>query len=103
MYFSRTRAFATAARALAPRADSHAARRVDMNGIELAERVRHDHPDMPVLLCTGYIDELPAQPSTSGYAVLTKPYREAELAERLRQALDGTSAGQAAASFGHQG
>jgi PAS domain S-box-containing protein len=72
-----------------------------MNGIELAERVRREHPEMPVLLCTGYVDELASRAGASAFPVLTKPYRESELAERLRQAFG--NGGQPAAAFRHEG
>ncbi|MBO1073990.1 histidine kinase famiy protein [Roseomonas marmotae] len=60
-----------------------------MNGLGLAEKVRQRLPGMPVLLTTGYNDELVAQgPSVSSWDVVGKPYRRAALAERVRAALD---------------
>ena len=70
-----------------------------MNGLELAQRVRERKPDLPVLLTTGYMEDLPQ--ASGSMAVLPKPYRQGELAERVKQALAG--AGQAAATFHHEG
>ena len=72
-----------------------------MNGVELAERVRTRFPGMPVLLTTGYVEELAGAATPSGMVTLVKPYRQAELAERLKQAFAGS--GQSAASFRHEG
>ncbi|MFD2366103.1 histidine kinase famiy protein [Pseudoduganella sp. GCM10020061] len=57
-----------------------------MNGVQLAERVRELRPGLPVLLATGYMDELPGRDQWQG-DVLAKPYRQADLAERVRAAL----------------
>lgn len=59
-----------------------------MNGLVLAERVRQSQPELPVLLTTGFMDELVRQGSGAfGKDILTKPYRRSELAERVRAAL----------------
>jgi CheY-like chemotaxis protein len=42
-----------------------------MSGRELAARVRDSQPDVPVLLISGYCDELPAE--TDGLRCLPKP------------------------------
>jgi DNA-binding NtrC family response regulator len=59
-----------------------------MNGLRLAELARERQPDLPVILATGYMNELPPM-SASGraFSVLLKPYRMAELTERIRLAL----------------
>jgi len=58
------------------------------NGIVLAEAVRRLRPELPVLLTTGYNEDLlvegPARPSLD---VIGKPYRPVELLDRVRQAL----------------
>jgi PAS domain S-box-containing protein len=60
-----------------------------MNGLVLAERARRRRPGLRVLLTTGYNEDLVAQgPRTEGLDVLGKPYRRAELADRVRTALD---------------
>ncbi|WP_205686760.1 histidine kinase famiy protein [Caulobacter flavus] len=61
------------------------------NGIVLAEEVRRLRPELPVLLTTGYNEDLlvegPARPSLD---VIGKPYRRVELLDRVRQALAQT-------------
>ncbi len=55
-----------------------------MNGVQLAEAVRSRCPAMPVVLVTGYADDL----RVSGERwVLTKPFVTSRLAETLRAAL----------------
>lgn len=62
-----------------------------MNGIQLAAEIRQRAPHTPVLLTTGYNDELAtAGPDRAGLDVLGKPYRRTELTDRVRQALDAT-------------
>ena len=64
-----------------------------MNGLVLAERVRESRPDIAVLLTTGYNEDLVADgPRTTAMDVLGKPYRRAELADRVRAALLNRSA-----------
>lgn len=59
-----------------------------MNGIALADAVARLAPDLPVLMATGYNEELVAEePRRSGRDVLGKPYRKAELLDRVSQAL----------------
>lgn len=58
-----------------------------MSGWELAERAHRLKPDLKVLLTSGYsLDTLAARSGTgSNPAVLHKPYRKTELAERLSE------------------
>ncbi len=64
-----------------------------MNGIQLAERLAELDPDLPILLTTGYNDDLSAaDPDRGSLDVLGKPYRKTELTDRVRQALNGTAA-----------
>jgi PAS domain S-box-containing protein len=60
-----------------------------INGWELAELARRARPDLRVLLTSGYaLETLSAQGHLrDGAFILTKPYRKAELARRLREAL----------------
>jgi PAS domain S-box-containing protein len=61
-----------------------------MNGLELVDKVRQTHPDMPVLVTTGYMDELPRpERGERGQAldILAKPYKHEDLLERVRTAL----------------
>jgi PAS domain S-box-containing protein len=60
-----------------------------VDGLALAEEVRRRAPHVPVLLTTGYNEELARKggPAASGADVLGKPYRRAELADRVSSAL----------------
>ncbi|HWU96633.1 MAG TPA: PAS domain-containing protein [Sphingomonas sp.] len=59
-----------------------------LNGIMLAEEVRALDPHVGVLMTTGYNEELVAEgPLRLGRDVLGKPYRKAELLDRVTQAL----------------
>ena len=59
-----------------------------MSGWELAEQARRIRPGLPVLFTSGYaLETLVEQGRAQAHAVvLTKPYRRAELAQRLRDA-----------------
>ncbi|MDA9441563.1 histidine kinase [Bradyrhizobium sp. CCBAU 51745] len=59
-----------------------------MSGWELAEQARRIRPGLPVLFTSGYaLETLVEQGRAQAEAVvLTKPYRKAELAQRLRDA-----------------
>lgn len=60
-----------------------------MSGLELVERFRAEHPDTPVLMTTGYNEDLVADiPRGSNLDVIGKPYRREQLADRIRAALD---------------
>jgi CheY-like chemotaxis protein len=60
-----------------------------LNGWELAERARQIRPGLKVLLTSGYALETLAERGRlpRGAVILNKPYRKAELAKRLREAL----------------
>jgi CheY-like chemotaxis protein len=60
-----------------------------LNGWELAERARQIRPGLKVLLTSGYALETLAERGRlpAGVIILNKPYRKAELAKRLREAL----------------
>ncbi len=59
-----------------------------MNGLQLAERARKRRPGLPVLLTTGYMDELVTEGAGApSMTVLSKPYRRSELAESIRNTL----------------
>ena len=59
-----------------------------MNGLELIERVHAKRPGLPVLVTTGYMDELPGRGKPSGgLDVLSKPYQHQDLLDRVAAAL----------------
>jgi CheY-like chemotaxis protein len=60
-----------------------------VNGWELAESARRLHPDLRVLLTSGYALEALAERGRLpvGAKILNKPYRKADLAKRVREAL----------------
>jgi len=62
-----------------------------MTGWELAQRARQILPDLKVLMTSGYALEALAEAGRlpPGAHVLNKPYRKADLAKRLREALAG--------------
>ncbi len=61
-----------------------------INGLALADQLRREAPHVPVLLTTGYNEELARGANIPGLDVLAKPYRRAELADRVRSALART-------------
>ena len=51
-----------------------------MNGIELAERVRGEHPDMPIAIATANVqDEVIARARAAGAVFIAKPITEDSL------------------------
>ena len=57
-----------------------------MSGLELAETLERERPELRIVLTTGYSDEIAAS-GTGGRPVLLKPYRLETLAAALDQAL----------------
>jgi CheY-like chemotaxis protein len=58
-----------------------------MSGIELAEAVRATHPDLPVIIATGYTDTTSFDSRIENAALLKKPYRMNELGAAVEYAL----------------
>ena len=61
-----------------------------MNGLDLAARVRLEHPDLRILHTTGYAE---FAASRNGHAqlsgdLISKPYRREDLARKIREVLD---------------
>jgi len=57
-----------------------------LNGIELAAEALKRHPNLKILITTGFTNIKGDRPG--GQKVLNKPYTKAELASRIRRALD---------------
>ncbi len=75
------------------------------NGIVLAEQVQARDPSTPVILTTGYNDEMSLDgPRAVVSEVLGKPYRRSELIDRVQAALRRgarTGPGRETSDFGH--
>lgn len=67
-----------------------------MNGVELAGEARRTHPDLPVLLTSGYNEAAGYENSDlpTGVAMLTKPYRREMLLNQLTAMLSQRSRAQ---------
>ena len=65
-----------------------------MNGIELARKVRAERPEIAILLTSGFSGDLiqPHNGFSTNFTVLNKPFRQSELANRLRILLSGRAA-----------
>ncbi len=57
-----------------------------MNGVELAQHLREEYPDLPVVLTTGYYNAVD-KPLPRGVPVLRKPYDIAEMKKSLQAAI----------------
>ncbi|BAQ47625.1 MULTISPECIES: PAS domain-containing protein [Methylobacterium] len=57
-----------------------------IGGVELARRLRASHPDLPVILTTGYSDVL-ARDDAHGFELVRKPYSAEQVARALRGVL----------------
>jgi two-component system, cell cycle sensor histidine kinase and response regulator CckA len=66
-----------------------------MNGRELAERLARSRDQLRVLFVSGYTDDavLLRGISTDERTLLPKPFTSLELAQRVRQTLDGARVG----------
>jgi two-component system NtrC family sensor kinase len=59
-----------------------------VGGLELAQMVEADNPDMPVLLATGYSDEL-LNSNGRNFTVVSKPYDATILRNAISSMLQG--------------
>jgi PAS domain S-box-containing protein len=57
-----------------------------ISGVELARSIRRRHPDLPVVLTSGYSDVL-AEEGCDGFPLLAKPYSAESLARTLGRAM----------------
>ncbi|VAX12808.1 diguanylate cyclase/phosphodiesterase (GGDEF & EAL domains) with PAS/PAC sensor(s) [hydrothermal vent metagenome] len=64
-----------------------------MNGYELAQQATQQQPDLKVLLSSGFTSKTLAHNGFARFAahLLSKPYRKADLARRIRRVLDDES------------
>jgi CheY-like chemotaxis protein len=61
-----------------------------MTGIELARRLKTTHPNLPILLASGYTAQRLVPDSGNGdLPLLRKPYTLAQLAEAIGQVMRG--------------
>ncbi|AME22907.1 hybrid sensor histidine kinase/response regulator [Burkholderia sp. PAMC 26561] len=58
-----------------------------MNGLEVISEVKRTHPQLPVILATGYADVDVSKERVDGYAVLRKPFQIGDLARTVKAAL----------------
>jgi PAS domain S-box-containing protein len=58
-----------------------------VGGLELAQQIEAERPDMPVLLATGYSDEL-LSGDAKNFTVVTKPYDATALAQAISSVLE---------------
>jgi PAS domain S-box-containing protein len=57
-----------------------------MNGLELIDKARRLRPGLPVLVTTGYMDDLPERGRSTDLKILPKPYRHETLLEQVQAA-----------------
>lgn len=61
-----------------------------LNGVQLMERLARSHPQLPVVLMSGYAaPELTAMGIAAPCALLTKPFSPERLVEEVRRCLGG--------------
>jgi PAS domain S-box-containing protein len=62
-----------------------------MGGKELAERLHASHPELVVLLCSGYAEDVIANPGAieQAFTFLPKPFTPSGLSRKIRDLLDG--------------
>ncbi|WP_371763836.1 histidine kinase famiy protein [Massilia sp.] len=58
-----------------------------MSGLQLVDEARQLRPRLPVLVTTGYMDELPGRGQGQRLNILAKPYKHGDLLERVEAAL----------------
>jgi two-component system NtrC family sensor kinase len=68
----------------------------DMNGSQLADAVRAQWPEAPLMFVTGYAENDALLPwRTQGVMTLSKPFNQPELADTVRQAIERQTASRA--------
>ncbi|MEC5387855.1 ATP-binding protein [Uliginosibacterium sp. H3] len=59
----------------------------NFNGLQLARLVMREYPDLPVVLMTGYSDEV-RKASAEGFTILIKPFQMSALLAAIRERID---------------
>lgn len=59
-----------------------------MGGLKLAQALAEEKPALPVVLATGYSEEI-SEAGSGGRPLILKPYRLATLSEAIASALNG--------------
>ena len=59
-----------------------------MNGVALAKEVRPTHPDMAILITTGFADDVHGHTNSAAFETIYKPYMPDELAKKIRSVLN---------------
>ena len=61
----------------------------EMNGVELADRLEREHPDMRILFMTGYADEVVVNEGILGKhrECIGKPFTQEQITKRVRKIL----------------
>lgn len=54
-----------------------------LDGVSLAQELRRQHPELPILLASGYVGA-PERVSTSGFPLLSKPYTREQLMRAIQ-------------------
>ncbi len=64
-----------------------------MNGRELADRLRTDKPDLKIIYCSGYANNMPGKdsPLRDNESFLEKPFEPARLLQKIRDCADMTN------------
>jgi DNA-binding NtrC family response regulator len=67
----------------------------DSNGIEILEIIHRDHPRLPVIMLTGFIDKLYYDQvrDAGGFDLITKPVRREKLMETVENAFQSGQSG----------
>ncbi len=62
-----------------------------MTGIQLAEKLMHIRPDIPIILCTGFSEAVDGKEAKAMgiREFMMKPFSARQLAETIRRVLDG--------------
>lgn len=73
-----------------------------MSGIDLAKSLEASHPDLPVVLASGYSHVL-AENAHHGFSLLQKPYAAVSLSTALREAIAGKEKASGSLALGRPG